>query len=362
MTASKDFWLVGWCENFSVLADMPFWVYQTIALLSVFILIVVPSCYLMNYFERKLSADFQARVGPNRAGPSGFLQPLADILKLIQKERNGQGWNSASPGGAWLMFYIASVFSALSTIPFGSHALLLDSEMSVFLPFWASLMIGFATLLLGLSQSSVPGWIGGLRVGFQTLAGAVPALVAILSAGVRAGGFRWSVLADCQGFAPWSWTGFSNPFQFVSFIVFIVGGLVLFGIPPMDGGASLSDLHGGVSSALFGRQLSTFRFGKFFGFFVWAIITVVLFLGAWKLPLSLGEALKEMRLPAALGVLELFVLLVKAYVLMLLVVWVARVNTRTRVDQVTDFSWKVLSPFALFALMGASLWASWRAI
>lgn len=358
--SSRDFWLIGWSENF--LADSPLWVYQTVALLSVFILIVVPSCYLMNYFERKLSADFQARVGPNRAGPSGFFQPLADFLKLMQKERNWGASRSDQPPKAWLMFYVASVFSALASIPFGSHALLLDSEMSVFLPLWASILIGFSTLLLGLSQSSVPGWIGGLRVGFQTLAGAVPALVAVLSAGVRAGGFRWSSLADCQGVAPWSWTGFSNPFQFISLVVFIVGGLVLFGIPPMDGGASLPDLHGGVSSALFGRQLSVYRFGKFFGLLVWAVITVVLFLGAWKLPNTLIEALREMRAGAAIGGLELAVLLVKVYVLMLLVVWVARVNTRTRVDQVTDFSWKVLSPFAFFALMGASIWASWRAI
>ena len=87
-------------------------------------------------------------------------------------------------------------------------------------------------MLLGLSQNSVPGWFGGIHVAAQTLAGSFPALIALLCAGVRAGSFRWSLLADSQGFAPWSWTALSNPFQLLAFIVFVVSGLILLAIPP----------------------------------------------------------------------------------------------------------------------------------
>jgi NADH-quinone oxidoreductase subunit H len=233
--------------------------------------------------------------------------------------------------------------------------------MSAFLPFWSALVLALGTMLLGLSQESVPGWFGGIRVAAQTLAGSFPALVTLLCAGVHAGSFKWSVLAQSQGFSPTSWTLFSNPFQWVAFVVFVMSGLVLLAIPPLDGGLSMSDIHGGVASHLYGRRLSLFRFGRFYGFFIWSVITVVLFLGAWELPSGLTEGLRAGGALRLLALFELVVLLTKTYILMLFVVWVARVNPRSRVDQVTDFSWKVLSPFALTALVGAGVWAGWRA-
>ena len=131
-------------------------------------------------------------------------------------------------------------------------------------------------------------------------------------------------------------------------------------IPPLDGGLSQSDIHGGVSSYLHGRRLSLFQLGRFYGFFFWSVIAVVLFLGAWNLPRGIIDLLKDRESFILLSFLELLCLLVKTFFLMLLVIWVARVNTKARVDQITIFAWKVLSPFSLVALMGASLWASWR--
>ncbi|MFX6258728.1 hypothetical protein ABTF80_21985, partial [Acinetobacter baumannii] len=79
-----------------------------------------------------------------------------------------------------------------------------------------------ATMLLGFSQRSVPSWFGGVRIAAQAMAGAFPALVAVLTAGIRAGQFRWSVLAESQGSL---WTAFTSPFQFMAFAVFVVSGL-----------------------------------------------------------------------------------------------------------------------------------------
>ncbi len=88
---------------------------------------------------------------------------------------------------------------------------------------------------------------------------------------------------------------FSSPFQFLAFCVFLVSGLVLLGVAPLDGGLSTTDIHGGVSSHLHGRRLSFFRLGRFYGFFLWSVIAVVLFLGAWNLPFGIGEFLKEIE-------------------------------------------------------------------
>ena len=91
------------------------------------------------------------------------------------------------------------------------------------------------------------------------------------------------------------------------------------------------------------------------------MISVVLFLGAWNLPLQFRELLVRAELYPLIGFFELVCLLMKTFCLMMVIVWIARVNPRSRVDQITDFTWKVLSPFSLSALVGAGIWAGWRA-
>jgi NADH-quinone oxidoreductase subunit H len=350
-------WIVSWCDSFGIPAELPQWFYALVALLCVCCFVVVPSGALLTFIDRKLSADLQARVGPNRAGPSGVLQPLADLLKLLQKSSNVESrWGE----NLWLGVHTMALYSTLAVMPLGSLALLVDTEVSAFLPFWSALVLALGTMLMGLNQGSVPGWLGGIRIAAQTLAGSFSALIAILCATIHAGSFKWSAVAAAQGFSPWAWTILSNPFETMAFFVFVISGLVLLAIPPLDGGFSTSDIHGGVSSHLSGLRLSLYLFGRFYGFFLWSVITVVLFLGAWCLPVSLSESLRESESFKLLAFLELILLLSKTLALMVLVIWVARVNTRSRVDQITDFTWKVLSPFALIALVGASLCVGWR--
>jgi len=350
-------WSAAWRVALGLPEAAPQWLIATIGLICIYGLVILPSGWMVAYLDRKLSADFQARVGPNRAGPAGFFQPLADLLKLLQKE-TVQEWSWRE--GFWLGVHTMALYSTVAVLPLGSLALLVDTDMSAFLPFWATLVLALGTMLMGFSQGSAPGWFGGVRVAAQALAGAFPALVALLSAGLQAGGFRWSAFAAIQGGSPLHWTAFANPFQFLAMVVFIISGLVLLGIPPLDAGLSIPDLHGGVASSLYGRRLSLFQLGRFYGFFLWSVITVVLFLGGWILPAGLSVSLQEGGDWKWLQLLELVWLLAKTYSLMVILVWVARVNPRSRVDQITDFAWKVLSPFSLFALIGAALCAGWN--
>ncbi len=349
-------WIHYWIQPHDV--GLPSWFLFILTLILIYLTVLIPAAGLMMYLDRRLGAVFQARIGPQRVGLQGLLQPLADFLKLLQKELLQQkSWQESF----WLGLYTMALYSVLAVLPLGSLALMVDTEMSAFLPFWAALVFALGTMLLGLNQGSVPGWLGGIRVAAQTLAGAFPALISLVCAGVNAGSFRWSVLAGAQRVTPWSWTALSNPFQFSAFVVFMMSGLVLLAIPPLDGGLSGPEMQGGISSSLFGRNLSLFHFGRFFGFFFWSIITVVLFLGAWALPESLRDFLMDSESYRSLILLELGCVLVKSLSLMVLVIWVARVNPRSRVDQITDFAWTVLSPFALMSLVGVTLYAGWKA-
>lgn len=357
--ADHPTWLGYLGELLGVSQDVPQWILASVSLAFTYLFVIFPSGAMMSFLDRKLTADLQARVGPNRAGPAGLLQPVADLLKLLQKEgASDWSWREA----LWLGVHTMALFSTVAVMPLGSFALLVDTDMSVFLPFWAALVLSFGTMLLGFSQGSVPGWFGGVRVAAQALAGAFPALIAVLCVGVHAGEFHWSALAGMQGALPHDWTAFASPFLFIAFAVFVISGLVLLGVPPMDAGISAPDIHGGVSSHLSGRRLSLFRFGRFYGFFFWSVISVVIFLGAWQLPFGLSERLREWGSFGTLLALELFWILMKTFALMLLVISVSRVTPKSRVDQITDFTWKVLSPFSIFALVGTGLWVGWKVL
>jgi NADH-quinone oxidoreductase subunit H len=172
------------------------------------------------------------------------------------------------------------------------------------------------------------------------------------------GEFKWSALVYAQGFSPLHWTAFSNPFQFVAFVTFLLSGLVLLAIAPMDSALSSRELHGGVAAHLSGYRYSIFQMGRFYGFFLWSIMTVALFLGGWSLPHAWSEIARASAALSVLHLLEIAWLLLKTFLLMLTVIWVAQVNPKSRVDQVTDFSWRILSPFAILALVGSSVWAA----
>jgi NADH-quinone oxidoreductase subunit H len=347
-----------WKESIGLPTGTPEWLVAAIGLFFIYAIVILPSGAVVSYVDRKLSADFQARVGPNRAGAAGLLQPFADLLKFLQKEPSRE-WNWRET--LWLGIHTMALYSTVAVMPLGSAAILVNTDMSAFLPFWSALVLALGTMLMGFSQGTVSGWFGGVRLAAQSLAGAFPALICVLCAGIRAGSFRWAAFAAVQGASPLHWTATTNPFQFIAFIVFVASGLVMLSVPPMDGGLSVMDLHGGVSSDLSGRRLSLFRLGRFYGLFLWSQISVVLFLGAWTLPPWIAEHVSDAGSHVQQEVLELVWLLAKTYALMVLLILFARVNPRARVDQTTDFSWKVLSPFSLGALIGAALWAGWRA-
>ncbi len=356
--------LHGWVViigNFLGLPEgTPGWILSMLGLALIYLVVILPSGAILSFLERKISADLQARVGPSRIGAAGFLQPAADLLKLLQKDDLHQdNWKET----LWLTFHAMALYSTVAVIPLGSMVLMVDTDMSALIPFWSVLVLALGTILLGFSQKSVSGWFGGVRVAAQALVGSVPALVSLLCAGVYAGGFRWSGFAAAQSASPLGWTILARPpFNFIAFVIFVISGLIVLCAPPMDVALSGADTHGGVSSGLYGRKLPLFRMGRFYGFFLWSVICVVIFLGAWILPFEIGDSLRGSGHLELLQVLELVWLLAKTFVLMLLVSGVARVSPRGRVDQVTDFSWKVLSPVSLFALIGSCLWALWGAM
>lgn len=347
-------WENDWKTILSLPEGAPQWLVAALVILLLVAAVVVPAAALVSLVDRKLGADLQARVGPNRAGPAGVFQPIADFIKTLLKEDAAESETSLSET-LWILTAVGVLFCSLAFLPLASATLLVDTDMSALLPFFAAFGFCVAMAFFGLRRETVPGLLGGLRSAAQAVAGGFPALVALLAVGMRSAGFKWSQISGAQGFSPLSWTIFSNPFQFLGFLAFVGGGLVIFGIPPLDPGYSEGDLQGGVASGLRGRRLILFRLARFYGFFLWSVVTAALFLGAWALP----EGARESLSPGMRFFTEALWLGFKTFMLMTVVIWSARVLPRVRAEQVTEFSWKVLSPFALVSLIGTAFWVAW---
>ena len=345
-------WYDLWVDILGLSTEAPEWSVALVVLAFVFIGVVFPAAAAVSFLERKLAADLQARIGPNRAGRFGILQPLADLFKLLQKEpTHAQSWREEF----WLAILTVALYSTAAVLPLGSLALLVDTDMSAFLPFWAVMILSLGMMFLGYNQDSVTGWFSGIRVAAQTLSGAFPGLVALLCAGIASGGYRWSDLARAQGAGPFSWGLFSSPFMFLAFLVFTISGMVILAVHPLDSGFSISDIRGGVAAGFYGRRMGFFRLGRFYGFFLWTIMAVVIFCGGWNLPDFARDAFAGDG--RWVGLLELAVVSTKSLALMIFAFGLGRVIPALRADQVTDFTWKVLGPLSLVALIGTALWA-----
>src|SRR3989338_1343727 len=118
---SNTFWVYSLCQWVGISQHLPEWVYALIALVSTFCFIVVPCGAVVSYLSRKIGAGLQARVGPSRTGPKGMLQPLADAIKLLQKESQFR-WSLRE--NIWLSVHTMALYSTLAVLPLGSAALM----------------------------------------------------------------------------------------------------------------------------------------------------------------------------------------------------------------------------------------------
>ncbi len=312
-------------------------------LATLFFFIVTPALFFVTHLERKLTADLQARVGPNRAGWAGLSQSLADLLKLLQKQGSQRPLILS-----WSTVETIALFSSLAVLPLGSAFLFLDPDMGAFLPVFSLCVFSLASVLQSLKSGEIRGNVGAIRGAAQFITGIVPAVLALGAVGVRAGGFRWSVIVSSQASHAMDWSIWTDPFQFLAFLVFVSSGLVILGVPPLHSAYSEVELNGGLSSSEFGHRLGVFRLSRMFAIFFWALISTSLFLGGWA-----GFTSFDAPFAAALEVLWV---LVKALFLLFGVLLIARTIPRVRSDQVTDFTWRVITPMALLSLVGTAFW------
>jgi NADH-quinone oxidoreductase subunit H len=295
------------------------------------ILQIVPLVLLA---ERKLLGRFQSRIGPNRVGAYGLMQPLADVLKLLSKE-------SFAPSTAvpWMValapvISIVTAVATLAVIPFGPFDAW-GGEFGLYgidvpiglLYFFAFGSLGFYGLMLGgWASGSKYSFLGAMRAAAQLISYEVAIGLSLLGVAMTAGSLSLVDIVEEQG-SMW----YVVP-QFVGFCIFVVAGFAETNRAPFDMPEGDSEIVGGYNTEFGGMRFGSFFMAEYIEMIIISGIAAACFLGGWHGP---G--------PEALAPLWM---LLKIVAFLFLFIWVRASLPRLRYDQLMSLGWKILLPLA----------------
>ena len=332
-------------ENSSLLAFIIFLVFAGIV-----VGIMATIGGLGTYAERKISADLQMRIGPNRVGPYGLLQFLADGVKMMTKE-------DIMPAGAdKFLFYLApmlalvGVFATLAVLPFSGGFIMTDLNVGVFYLIAISSLVGLAVFLGGYSSNSKWAMLGGMRGASQIISYEIPVTLSILAIVLLAGGMSFGVIVGQQTGVPTNWFIFHNPFAFIAFFIYFVGAMAETNRAPFDLPEAESELVSGYHTEYTGMRFGFFALAEYIEVFVVCGVAVALFLGGYNLPFQLDMDILPIQAVQAV------IFFSKTFVLYYVVIWARWTLPRLRVDQLMAVCWKYLTPIAIFNLIGCAVW------
>ncbi len=317
-------------------------------------LIIVGLCAtiggLGTYAERKISADLQQRIGPNRVGPYGLLQFLADGVKMMTKE-------DVMPFTAdKMLFYLApmlalvGVFATLAVLPFSSGFAMADLNVGVFYLIAISSLVGLAVFLGGYASNSKWSMLGGMRGASQIISYEIPVTISILAITLLAGGMSFGTIVGMQKGLPINWFIFHNPFAFIAFFVFFTGALAETNRAPFDLPEAESELVSGYHTEYTGMRFGFFALAEYIEVFVVCGVAVALFLGGSNLPVDIKLDIIPIQ------IIEVVIFLTKTLLLYYVVIWIRWTLPRLRVDQLMSVCWKYLTPMAILNLVGCAIW------
>jgi NADH-quinone oxidoreductase subunit H len=295
--------------------------------------LVISSAILLIWLERKLIARMQDRLGPNRVGPYGLFQTVADALKLVTKE-------VLIPRGADLIpFLLAPLLAVMSVVGIWAVIPLAPGLVGADIPSGSLYVIAIGAvgtlgiLLAGMSSNNKYALLGAFRTVAQMVSYAVPLILAVLVPSLLAGSMSLVDITQAQGAAPFILLA---P---LAAMIFFISSIAEVGRAPFDLLEAESELVAGFHIEYSGLAFGMFFVGEFVHAFTIAALTAVFFLGGWQ-----GPFVEEVPL------LGLLYLMIKTAFVYFVVIWVRGTFPRIRIDQINSFNWKFITPLALAVL------------
>jgi len=307
---------------------------------------IVPVVLLL---ERKLLGRFQHRYGPNRVGPLGFAQPLADIIKLATKEDFRPSTSTGFLYALAPMISLLTALAAFAIIPFGNTVDIfgttvglygLDVGIGVLYVFAFGAIAFYGLMLGGWASGSKYSFLGAMRAAAQLISYEVAMALSLVGVLMTAGTLSLTEIVTAQE-GMW----YVVP-QFVGFLIFLVAGFAETNRPPFDLPEADAELVAGYSTEYGGGKFASYFFAEYVNILVVSGIAVTMFLGGWQLPFGIDPP----------HWVDPFVVLGKISAFVFLFVWIRATLPRLRYDQLMSFGWKVLLPLAtLNALVTATV-------
>ncbi len=316
---------------------------MNIAIVLLKIAVVIAAALLhvayATYWERKVIGHMQVRLGPIEVGWHGFLQPIADGVKLFFKEDIIPA-NADKP-----LFYLAPVIffiaalSSLSVVPFFNDFVIADINIGLLFLFAMSSLGAYGIVLSGWSSNSKYAFLGSLRSASQVISYEIAMGLSLVGVMIMAGSLNLSDIVKAQQHY---W--FAIP-QFLGFFIFVVAAFAETNRLPFDLPEAESELVAGYFTEYSGFRFALFFLGEYTGMIIMSSVAAVCFLGGWTVPKFFMDLLPLLsNLP---GFVWVVVFLVKVYAFMFLFYWVRATLPRYRYDQLMSIGWKMLIPLAL---------------
>ncbi|PKN31835.1 MAG: NADH-quinone oxidoreductase subunit NuoH, partial [Deltaproteobacteria bacterium HGW-Deltaproteobacteria-20] len=312
---------------------------------------------IITWVERRMAGRMQSRVGPNRSGPQGFLQWVADGVKsllkedIIPAEADGPMFRLAP----YLVF--VGVSATFVVMPFGHYLIAADLDIGILFVVAVTSLVTIGLMTGGWASNNKWSLLGGIRSAAQIISYEIPGAIAIVCVVMMTGSLRMQDIIRAQGGLPWDWYMFRNPVTFLLFFLYFITALAEGNRAPFDLPEAESELVAGYSTEYSGMRYVFFFFGEWANVFVMSGIASALFLGGWQVPfvdaLTQGNSFWWQALGA-------FIFLGKAWVLIFVVIWIRWTLPRIRIDQLMNLCWKWLVPGAFVAFVFTALWTLWN--
>ena len=309
----------------------------------------------LTYFERKISAWAQNRIGPNRVGWKGLLQPFADVFKLLLKEdiipeRANKVIHSLAP-----MIALFVAFSTFAVIPFGPEVHLFgydiplvvaDVNMGILFVLALTSLGVYALTLAGWSSGSKYSLLGGIRSSAQMISYEISMGFSIGGVLLLSESLRPIAIVESQ--AGWMWNAVIQP---IGFITFFVSAFAETNRLPFDLPEAEPELVGGYHTEYSSMKFAGFFLSEYANMIIASALIVTLYLGGWHIPY-----IELLGLPSGLVVvLQIGAFIFKLVALLFLFIWVRWTIPRFRYDQLMNLGWKVMFPLSLINIVWVAL-------
>ena len=335
----------------SLFSETPDWVTTIVSILlniSTLLGVFLTIFALISVLERKILGRMQNRYGPNRVGPFGLFQPIADGIKMLIKEdvvpaRADKVVHFLAP-----ILVAATAILTLGIIPYGRNMTPFAIDGGILFFFAVGSTTELAVFMAGWGSNNKFSMLGAMRAIAQMVSYELPLILTTLPVVMVTGALSPDAIVAAQdgysfGIVPhWFVT---TPWGAAAFILFFVSGLVESNRTPFDVPEGESEIVAGHMTEYSGFKYATFFLAEYFGMFAISGLAVTLFLGGWHAPIAVLEFI-----PSYIW------FFLKLSALLFVYIWIRGTLPRTRVDQIMNFAWKFMLPMAFTCIVAAAIW------